>query len=104
MERIVIGGWPMLVAEEERFARRWLVDFLRQIVEVDIPSLGTTRRAPDRLHRTLASLGRGVGQPVKLTELSADIAGNDGQPAKETVSAYLDALDRLKLTESSPSW
>lgn len=105
MERIVIGGWPTLLDADEAFARRWLSDYLNQIVEVDIPSLGTTRRAPDRLRRTLASLGRGVGQPVKLTELAADIAGGDDQkPAKETVSAYLDALDRLKLTENSPSW
>lgn len=105
MERIVIGGWPMLLEADEAFARRWLSDYLSQIVEVDIPSLGTTRRAPNRLRRTLASLGRGVGQPVKLTELAADIAGGDDQrPAKETVSAYLDALDRLKLTENSPSW
>ncbi|RNI20921.1 ATP-binding protein [Flexivirga caeni] len=105
MERIVIGGWPMLLDTEEGLARRWLSDYLGQIVEVDIPSLGTTRRAPDRLRRTLASLGRGVGQPVKLTQLAADIAGGDDQkPVKETVSAYLDALDRLKLTENSPSW
>ncbi|MGH7910350.1 MAG: ATP-binding protein [Candidatus Dormibacteraceae bacterium] len=105
MARIVIGGWPTLVDEDERFARRWLADYLSQIVEVDVPSLGTTRRAPDRLRRMLASLGRGVGQPVKLTEFAADIAGNDGhKPAKETVTAYLDALDRLKLTENSPPW
>jgi hypothetical protein len=105
MARIIIGGWPALVGEDERYARRWLADYLSQIVEVDIPSLGTTRRAPDRLRRTLASLGRGVGQPVKLTELGADIAGSDRRkPAKETVTAYLDALDRLKLTENSPSW
>lgn len=104
IERVVIGGWPALLGEDERFARRWLADYLRQIVEVDIPGLGTTRRAPERLRRTLASLARGVGQPVKLTELGADIAGNDARPATETVSAYLDALDRLKLTENSPSW
>jgi predicted AAA+ superfamily ATPase len=105
MTRIVVGGWPALVGEDERFARRWLADYLSQIVEVDIPSLGTTRRAPDRLRRTLSSLGRGVGQPVKLTDISLDIAGSDGQaPAKETVIAYLDALERLKLTENAPSW
>lgn len=105
MAWIVIGGWPALVDEDEQFARRWLADYLNQIVEVDIPSLGTTRRAPDRLRRTLASLGRGVGQPVKFTDLAADVAGdNDQKPSKETVTAYLDALDRLKLTENSPSW
>ncbi|MFT4229441.1 MAG: DUF4143 domain-containing protein [Microbacterium sp.] len=105
MERIVIGGWPALLGEDEPFARRWITDYLNQIVEVDIPSLGTTRRAPDRLRRAIASLGRGVGQPVKLSQVAADIAGGDElRPAKETVAAYLDALDRLKLTENSPSW
>lgn len=103
--RIVIGGWPNLVNEDERYARRWLADYLTQIVEIDLPALGTTRRAPVRLRRTLASLGRGVGQPVKITELATDVGGNDGQlPARHTVSAYLDALDRLRLTENSPSW
>ncbi len=105
MEQIVIGGWPAMLGVTERFARRWLEDYLAQIVEVDVPSLGTTRRAPDRLRRTLTSLARNVGQPIKLTEVSADIAGDRNvRPTGETVAAYLDALERLKLTENSPSW
>jgi predicted AAA+ superfamily ATPase len=105
MEQIVCGGWPALLGVGEREARRWLHDYLAQIVEVDVPSLGTTRRAPDRLRRTLTSLGRNVGQPIKLTEVATDIAGDRGsKPTAETVAAYLDALDRLKLTENSPSW
>ncbi len=105
MELIVCGGWPALLGVGERPARRWLHDYLAQIVEVDVPSLGTTRRAPDRLRRTLISLGRNVGQPIKLTEVAADIGGDrETRPTSETVAAYLDALDRLKLTENSPSW
>ncbi len=105
MERIVIGGWPALLEDDERSAARWLADYLTQIIEVDIPSLGTTRRAPERLRRTLASLARSVGQPVKLTSLATDIAGAGDSPlASNTVNAYLDALDRLKLTDNSPSW
>lgn len=105
MERIVCGGWPTLLDTDERSARRWLGDYLTQIVEIDVPSLGTTRRAPERLRRTLTSLGRNVGQPIKLTEVAADISGESGaRPAVETVTAYLDALERLKLTENSPSW
>ncbi|BAW08785.1 ATP-binding protein [Nocardia seriolae] len=105
MERIVVGGWPALLDRSERTARGWLTDYLTQIIEVAIPELGTGRRTPDRLRRTLASLGRSVGTAIKLTGLAADIAGDDNRPpAKETVSAYLDALDRLKLTENSPAW
>lgn len=104
-ERIVVGGWPALLGENEQSARRWLADYLSQIVEIDVPSLGTTRRAPSRLRRALASLGRAVGQPLKLTDLASDIAGDNAtRPVPETVSSYLDALDRLKLTENSPSW
>ncbi|MBX7432396.1 DUF4143 domain-containing protein [Mycobacterium sp. Y57] len=105
MERIVIGGWPVLLDHSERSARRWLADYLAQIVDVDIPDLGTGKRSPDRLRRALASLGRSVGTAIKVTTLGADIAGDDHRaPAKETVNSYLDALDRLKLTENSPAW
>lgn len=104
-ERIVVGGWPALLDEDERSARRWLADYLSQIVEVDVPSLGTTRRSPSRLRRAFASLGRAVGQPLKLTDLATDIGGDrEKRPAVETVAAYVDALDRLKLTDNSPSW
>ncbi|HRA76312.1 MAG TPA: AAA family ATPase, partial [Propionicimonas sp.] len=38
MRRIVIGGWPGLLDAEEADAREWLQGYLRQIIEVDIPS------------------------------------------------------------------
>jgi hypothetical protein len=105
LERIVVGGWPALLDQSERTARGWLADYLTQIVEVDLPDLGVGRRAPDRLRRTLRSLGRSVGTAIKISALGADIAGADGRtPARETVNSYLDALDRLKLTENSPTW
>lgn len=105
IERIVVGGWPVQLNKSERAARRWLAGYLSQIVEVDIPALGTIRRAPDRLRRTLASLGRSVGTSVKISALGADIAGADGDsPMRATINSYLDALDRLKLTENSPAW
>lgn len=105
LARIVIGGWPETIERIEQDARDWLADYLTQIVETDVPSLGTTRRAPARLRRALASLGRSVGQAMKLSAFAADIAGGDDTPpARETVNAYLDALDRLNLTEDSPAW
>lgn len=105
LERIIVGGWPALLDQSERTARAWLADYLTQIIEVDLPDLGAGRRAPDRLRRTLASLGRSVGTAIKISALGADIAGADNRtPARETVDSYLDALDRLKLTENSSAW
>lgn len=103
LKRIVVGGWPDLVEVDEEFARNWLDDYLRQVIEVDVPEMGH-RRNPGNLARLLESLGRGVGQAAKLTELAKDVGGESGPIAHETLSGYLDALDRLKLTDNSHAW
>ncbi len=59
---------------------------------------------PRNVRRLLASLGRGVGQPIKGTELAKDVGGADGPIAKETLAGYLDALDRVLLIDNSDAW
>ncbi len=103
LKRIVIGGWPELVNTDEEFARSWLDGYLQQVIEVDIPDMGH-RRNPGNLSRLLESLARGVGQAVKQSELAKDVGGEAGPIAHETVTGYLDALTRLKLTDDSPAW
>lgn len=103
LQRIVIGGWPQIVGRDERFARIWLRSYLKQVIEVDIPEMGH-RRNPGNLERLIASLGRGVGQAVKLSELAKDVGGEAGPVANETLYGYLDALERLKLTDNSEAW
>jgi predicted AAA+ superfamily ATPase len=103
LQWIVIGGWPQLVGRDERFARTWLRSYLKQVIEVDIPEMGH-RRNPGNLERLIASLGRGVGQAVKLSELAKDVGGDAGPVANETLYGYLDALERLKLTDNSEAW
>ncbi|MFV0634878.1 ATP-binding protein, partial [Demequina sp.] len=101
--RIVVGGWPQLLGADETNARRWLRDYLSNIVEVDIPQLGS-RRDPENLRRLLESLGRTVSQATKASELARDVGGDSGPIAKETLSAYLTALNRLHLTDNSEAW
>lgn len=103
LKRIVVGGWPELIDTDETSARRWLRDYLTNIVEVDIQRLGS-RRDPSNLRRLLESLGRSVAQAAKAAELARDVGGEDGPIAKETLSAYLTALDRLHLLDNSPAW
>lgn len=103
VERIVIGGWPDLIDADESRARRWLRDYLTNIIEVDIPKLGS-RRDPDNLRRLIQSLARSVGQATKAVELAKDVGGEGGPIAKDTVSAYLGALDRVHLLDNSEAW
>ncbi|MCL2595614.1 MAG: DUF4143 domain-containing protein [Promicromonosporaceae bacterium] len=101
--RIVIGGWPDLIDTDEYMARRWLRDYIANVVEVDVQNLGI-RRDPANLRRLLESLGRNVAQPVKAAELARDVGGVDGPIARETISAYLTALKRLHLLDDSDAW
>lgn len=103
LKRIVIGGWPELIDADETGARRWLRDYLTNIVEVDIQKLGS-RRDPSNLRRLLESLGRSVAQATKAVEIAKDVGGEDGPIAKETLTAYLTALERLHLLDNSPAW
>lgn len=103
LRRIVIGGWPQLIGKDEDFARKWLRSYIKQVVEVDIPEMGH-RRNPGNLERLLAALARGVGQAVKLSELAQDVGGEAGPVANETLYGYVEALDRLKLTDNSEAW
>ncbi|MCL2594976.1 MAG: DUF4143 domain-containing protein [Promicromonosporaceae bacterium] len=103
VRRIVVGGWPELIAVDEEAARFWLDGYLTNAIEVDVQRLGSSRN-PAALRRLLTALGRGVGQAVKRKDLRADVGGADGSIAEETLTAYLAALERLHLIENSPAW
>lgn len=103
LHRMVVGGWPEIIDYDEADARRWLRGYLDQIIETDMVLMGH-RRNPRNLRRLFSSLARNVGQAVKLSELAKDVGGEAGPIAHETITGYLDTLDRLRLTENSPAW
>jgi predicted AAA+ superfamily ATPase len=103
LERLVIGGWPALVDADERTARSWLSDYLRTLAEVDVPGLGP-RRNPGNVMRLLSALGRAVGTPINQEGLRTEVGGSRGAIASETLTNYLDALERLMIIEPLPAW
>lgn len=103
VERIVTGGWPDLVDAEIGDARQWLRDYLRNLVEVDVQSLGV-RRDPQNVRKLLTALGRGVGTDISVRSLAADVGGADGPADRDTVNAYLKTLTRLMIVEDVPAW
>ncbi len=52
----------------------------------------------------LRALARSVGTYVTIGTLAADAGGADGMLARDTVTDYLSALDRLMVIESQPAW
>lgn len=102
LERIVIGGWPDLLDGREREASVWLRDYLRTIAEADVPGLGP-RRNPGNIEPLMAALGGGTATPLNLSSVAEDVGVNRDRIAAETMTNYLDALDRLMLIEPIPA-
>lgn len=100
---IVTGGWPALLDVSMRVAQQWIRDYLRTIVEVDMPQMGV-RRDPETLRRLLASLARGTGTDLSAQAIATDIAGADRSIQRDTVAGYLDILNRVMITEDVPAW
>ena len=103
IERIVVGGWPETINLPQRSARAWLAAYNRNIIEVDLPALGP-RRNPGNFARLLGSLARAVGTPLRRSAVAIEVGGHTGPVDEKTLTHYLEALDRLMLTESLPAW
>lgn len=103
-DRIVVGGWPTNLDLTPRQSLRYLAGYLDDICRVDIQRVDDRRRDPDGVRRLIASLGRNIATPAKVTTLTSDANGTDGTLAAETVSGYLKALARLMATDDVHAW
>jgi len=103
-EKIIIGGWPNLIGEGYKTASRFLQDYIALITEVDINRFGGKKRDPQKLVRLMQSLARNISTEASLSSLAKDTGGSQAQINNETVTEYLEALERLMVVEHLPAW
>lgn len=103
-ERIVVGGWPGHLDLSAAQAMRAMAGYIEDTCRVDLQRLDGVRRDPRSVRRLIDSLARNVATPASLESLAADANGADGTTLPETVGTYLQALDRLMVTEDLPAW
>ena len=102
-ELVCRGGWPGLLGAGLDQAVRFSRDYLDEVRRIDVPRLGA-RRDPNRLLRLIRSLARNVASEASVRTLAADTGGARERLHVETVSAYLDALERLFVIEELPAY
>jgi predicted AAA+ superfamily ATPase len=103
-EKITLGGWPSLLRAGGRAALRFMQDYIALIAEVDIRRFGGKRREPQKVMRLMQSLARNISTEATLTSLAKDTAGSAARVSDETISEYLEALERLMVVEQLPAW
>jgi len=103
-EKIIIGGWPNLIGAGAKAALRFMQDYIDLIAEVDISRFGGKKRDPQKIKRLMQSLARNISTECSISSLANDTGGSQDKIYDETISEYLEALERLMVIEHLPAW
>lgn len=103
-DRIAIGGWPGLIGENAAAAFEFTKNYVNLIAEVDIDRVSERRRNAAKVLRFIRSLARNITTEASLHAIAADAAGSNDTLDDDTARAYLQALERLMVTEHLPAW
>ena len=103
-DRIALGGWPGLIGEDADAAFEFTKNYVNLIAEVDIDRVSERRRNAAKVQRFIRSLARNISTEASLHAIASDAAGSDDTLDDDTARAYLQALERLMVTENLPAW
>lgn len=99
------GGWPGSLDFDKELAIELARDYFEGLVNSDISRIDGISRNPERARRVLRSLARNQASRVSIKTLCDDIAANDSTvDIRETVSSYIDALNKIFVLEDSQAW
>ena len=102
IEEVCHGGWPANRGQSWSAAQSNVADYCAEIANGYIRTVDGVRRDPNRVKLLMQTLARHTATQARLTTLAADVA----RPglSDETVSSYLNALERLMVVEPLTSW
>ncbi len=107
-ELIVRGGWPESVGLNATGAMKITKSYIRAVLEKDIIEVDGLNRDKNKMEMLLKSLARNESTICANTTLIRDISDNttneDLLISRNTVTDYLNVLDRLHLIENQNSF
>ena len=102
---VVRGGWPASVGESEKIALRRAIDYVEAIINQDVNRVDGIEKNPVRVRALMRSLARNISTLATIKTIVDDIAmGNEETLSDKTVSQYLNALNRIFVTDDIPAW
>ena len=98
VERLLQGGYPEPLSRSPERTRQWHRHYLDQLLQRDVREVSRVRRAGD-LGRLLQLLAMRTANLVNVNGLASALA-----ISRQTVSHYLEVLERMFLIRRLPSW
>ncbi|MBQ6471719.1 MAG: ATP-binding protein [Victivallales bacterium] len=98
---IVRGGWPGNLDVPDSTAGIISREYIKALLESDIPRLQEKKRDVHKIHLLLRSLARNESTTASVAALRKDISGVDGESVDDdTINSYLDILHRLFILDN----
>lgn len=103
-ERVCIGGWPGVQDLTPERAQRAMKFYLNEIAGREVQQVSGINFNKANVMKVLKSLARNVGTKVSENKIAVDAGSKAASLSRRVTSNYLEALDRVMITENSPSW
>lgn len=98
------GGWPKATLKERRRASLIQAEeYFEAVVRSDISRADGVERDPELARRLMRSLARNQGAQIPVTTIVNDLSSK-GSVSAQTVSSYINALERIFVIEDSIAW
>lgn len=105
VELLLSSGFPGLLDLGGRARRAALDGYLERIVDRDLPELGHNVRHPQTVRGWLAAYAAATSTTASWETLRDAATSNQAdKPARTTVTAYTEALQRLRVLDPVPAW
>ena len=105
VEEILASGFPGLRGLTGRALRTQLDSYIRRIADRDFAELGHALRAPAALRRWMTAYAAATSTTASYETIrDAATAGQAEKPARSTVTAYRDVLERLWIVDPVEAW
>ena len=102
---IVRGGWPASIGESEKNSIQHAINYVEAVINEDVNRVDGVEKNPARVRALIRSLARNISTLATIKTLCDDMAmGNEENLSDKTVSQYLNALDRIFVTEDITAW
>lgn len=105
VDEILRSGFPGIRDLPDRARRAQLDSYIARIVDHDLPESGASVRRPSTVRSWLAAYGAATATDASYSGiLDAATSGESDKPARQTVDAYRDHLQRIFVLDPLPAW
>lgn len=104
VENILRPGFPAMTALDLDQSADRLRAYVDEVARTDIHRLADVRHEPDAIKQLIAALARSVASDVTYKTLAADVRAVAPRINVETISHYIDLLQRLFIVEPQRPW